>query len=378
MTISKFKSQAFMPSVVVLAGAIAAGAAQPVAAQTSAAPPNYRGPMNAPQVPPSYQPYQQMPQGAPIPAVDPRQRYPQTPLPPSAQPGMRYAQPGTQYGAQPTGQYGTQPGMQYGARQGIQQGVRPVEHQEPAGEAEQLAMTLAPVAGEHPLAPAMRWAKGQVTIIDKIDDYSATLVKRERIDGTLGEHEYMFVKVRHRPFSVYMYFLAPTKVKGQECLYIEGGNDGNMLAHPNGLRHKLIGTVSLSPTGSFAMAGNRHPITELGIRCLTTRLIEVGEQDLKYDECEVKTIPKAKINGRECTCLQVLHPKPRKEFLYHIARIYIDNQMNVPIRFEAYEWNPEPSGEPLLVEEYTYLNMRVNNGFTDADFDSANPNYQFK
>jgi hypothetical protein len=30
------------------------------------------------------------------------------------------------------------------------------------------------------------------------------------------------------------------------------------------------------------------------------------------------------------------------------------------------------------MEEYTYLNMKVNNGFTDADFDIKNPNYHFK
>ena len=45
--------------------------------------------------------------------------------------------------------------------------------------------------------------------LNKIEDYQCTMVKRERINGELGEHEYMFVKVRHKPFSVYTYFLAP-------------------------------------------------------------------------------------------------------------------------------------------------------------------------
>jgi hypothetical protein len=29
------------------------------------------------------------------------------------------------------------------------------------------------------------------------------------------------------------------------------------------------------------------------------------------------------------------------------------------------------------MEEYTYMNVKVNNGFTDADFDSKNPAYKF-
>ncbi len=241
-----------------------------------------------------------------------------------------------------------------------------------------LTQVLAPVEGQHPLVPAIKWAREQVLAMDQIQDYTATLVKRERIDGTLNEHEYMFVKVRHKPMSVYLYFLGPAKVKGQECLWVSGQNNGNLLGHPNGLRHKLIGTISLDPLGSFAMAGNRHPITELGIRHMAIRLIEVGEHDMQFGECEVKTIPNAKINGRDCTCLQVVHPTARKDFLFHIARVYIDNELELPVRFESYEWPLEAGGPPQLLEEYTYLNLKLNNGFTDLDFDQSNPNYQFK
>ena len=30
------------------------------------------------------------------------------------------------------------------------------------------------------------------------------------------------------------------------------------------------------------------------------------------------------------------------------------------------------------MEEYTYLNLKLNNGFTDADFDVKNPSYKFR
>jgi hypothetical protein len=237
---------------------------------------------------------------------------------------------------------------------------------------------LTALPGEHPLAPAIRWAKVALAEFDKIQDYSATMVKRERIDGVLNPHEYMFIKVRTQPFSVYMYFLAPAKVKGQEALYVTGQNDGNLLAHPNGLRHKLIGTVQLKPDSMLAMAGNRYPITQLGIRRLTERLIEVGEHDMKFGECEVKMLQGAKINGRDCTCIQVVHPTRRPDFIFNMARIFVDNQLNLPIRYEAYEWPKDPGGQPELIEEYTYLNLKLNNGYTDKDFDPKNPNYQFE
>jgi hypothetical protein len=86
----------------------------------------------------------------------------------------------------------------------------------------------------------------------------------------------------------------------------------------------------------------------------------------------------AKVSGRDCTCIQVVHTQRRKEFIFNMARIFVDNQLNVPIRYEAYEWPKEPGGPPMLVEEYTYVNLKLNNGFTDQDFDPRNPNYQFQ
>jgi hypothetical protein len=116
----------------------------------------------------------------------------------------------------------------------------------------------------------------------------------------------------------------------------------------------------------------------LGLKRLTERLIEVGEHDSKFGECDVKFLPGAKINGRDCTCIQVLHPVPRREFLFHQARIFVDTELNVPIRYEAYDWPPAAGGTPLLMEEYTYLNLKLNNGFTDEDFDTRNSKYSFR
>ncbi len=226
--------------------------------------------------------------------------------------------------------------------------------------------------------PTLRWAYAGLGNIDKLQDYSATLAKRERIGGKVLDYEYMFVKIRHRPFSVYMYFLGPPAVKGQEVLFVQGQNGGNMLAHTVGIKNTMFGTVALKPDGPIAMRNERYPLTELGILNMTRRLVEVGEKDVKYGECEVKFYEGAKINGRVCTCIEVVHPVPRRNFLFHLARIFVDKDYNVPIRYESYDWPREKGGRPELMEEYTYLNLKLNNGFTDADFDSKNPNYKFR
>ena len=238
----------------------------------------------------------------------------------------------------------------------------------------------AAATGVHPLQPALDLAqKGLAKINENIRDYSCTIVKRERIDGKLGDHEYMFAKIRSQPFSVYLYFLGPDSVKGQEVIYVAGHNDGNMLAHAGSGVRAMVGTVSLKPQSMLAMQGNRYPITEIGVENLARRLVEVAEHDKQFGECDVNFYPNAKVNGRICTCVQVQHPVPRRNFRFNLARVFIDDEWTVPIRYEAYDWpqNNEAGGQPVLLEEYTYMNMKINNGFTDADFDPKNTGYKF-
>lgn len=230
---------------------------------------------------------------------------------------------------------------------------------------------------EHPLEPALRMAHAAIDNINtNIQDYSAVMVKRERVNGKLNDQEFMYIKIRHEPFSVYMYFLGPEKLRGQEAIYVEGQNNGNLLGHGVGIK-KIAGTVPLQPTGALAMAGQRYPITEIGFLNLTKRLIEVANQDKNFGECEVKFYQGAKINGRSATCIQVVHPVPRKNFRFHKALVFVDDELNIPVRYEAYDWPATPGGPPQLLEEYTYTDIKLNNGFTDADFSENNPSYHF-
>ena len=234
------------------------------------------------------------------------------------------------------------------------------------------------VDAEHPLAPVLKMAnENYANMKANIKDYSATLIKRERLGDKLMDQEFMFVKIRQQPFSAYTYFLGPPHKKGQEAIYIQGRNDNRIIGHGVGVQ-KLIGTVRLDPNGMIAMKDNKYPITEIGLFNLTEKLIEIGEQDMKYGECDVKTSPGAKINGRSCTCIQVTHPVPRKNFRFHVARIFYDDEMRLITRYEAYDWPAKQGGQPVLTEEYTYVNVKLNNGFTDIDFDENNPAYGYR
>lgn len=229
----------------------------------------------------------------------------------------------------------------------------------------------------------------KANIDENVRDYTATLTKRERIGTKLSDLETMFVKIRQPqvrdgkvvvPFGVYIRFLSPPSIKGREVLYVAGHNDGKMLVREsqNQLLGKMFNTTPLDPKGILAMRGNRYPITEIGIQTLMRRLIEVARQDIKRGECKVTYYDGAKVAGRSCRCLEVTHPVRRAYFRYHIARIFVDDQLNLPIRYASYDWPSRPGVDPPLIEEYTYLKLRLNVGLTDRDFDRTNSEYHFE
>jgi hypothetical protein len=231
--------------------------------------------------------------------------------------------------------------------------------------------------GEHPLDPAIRFAKDSLNRLHAtIDDYSCTIVKQERINGELYPQEYMYAEIRNRkvegqqvitPFSVYLYFLRPEKIKGREVVYVEGWNDGNLAAHEANFL-KIAGVVNLRPDSAMAMRGNRYPITEIGIENLIAKLIEKAERDRQYEECTVQVKEGVKINGQGCTLLEVVHPVQRPHFDFHIARVYIDDSLQLPVRYEAWVWPTVAGGQPELLECYTYLNLKTNLKLEDKNF----------
>jgi hypothetical protein len=229
---------------------------------------------------------------------------------------------------------------------------------------------------EHPLMPVIRGLTASQEIIDKsVRDYSCTFVKQERVNGALGEKQYIFMKVMHQPFSVYMLFKQP--FAGREVVYVEGQNNNKIIALDVGVK-RVLGKIPLDPNGAMAMKGQKHPITSVGIRNLCGKLIKMHEAELKYAECEVTVNPEPKIDGRKTTLVQIIHPTQRQEFKNYVARIFFDHEYQIPIHYDCYSWPAAAGGKPQPEESYTYQNLKLNNNFGAIDFDPNNNPAIFK
>ena len=251
----------------------------------------------------------------------------------------------------------------------------PVHREETAKVA---VLTSGTASDRHPLMEALELAQSGIERIDKeIKDYTCKMTKRESIDGKLGEPETMEAKIRHVPFSVYLKFVAPQKVANREVLYVEGQNNGKLLAHEGSGFRARFGSVYLPPTGSFAMAGQRYPVTNAGMRNLLVRLVEVGERDLKDEEVQVKYYRQAKLGDRPCLCIEVVHPTRNTGAKAYMARIFVDQELQLPVRYEAFDWPKREGEKPEILEQYIYNDIQLNVGLTDRDFDRENPSYKF-
>jgi len=245
----------------------------------------------------------------------------------------------------------------------------------------------------HELDPLLDFArKALQNHVEKHHDYTAILVKREKVGSKLTPECKMALKLKYgepteqtapsRPVSAYLKSLKPKSQAGREVIWVQGRNDNKLTAHEAG----LLGLVSvdLMPESRLALIGNRYPITEIGIEKLLRKLIERGERDRLLGPAKVRTTENVEMDGRKCRLMEIIHESPTTlvdgktvEFEFNLAQLYIDDEQLIPLKYASFGWPKTPDGPPELLEEYSYLDLKFNVGLTEKDFDTKNPAYRF-
>ena len=111
-----------------------------------------------------------------------------------------------------------------------------------------------------------------------------------------------------------------------------------MLVRNGGKRFNYV-TVKVDPNSDAAMSESLVPITQIGFANVTDSLIKLIRQDIDRDPAgtntKVKFYRRAKINGRVCTRISVLHATPDPVLEFAEANAFVDDELHVPIRVEA-------------------------------------------
>jgi hypothetical protein len=246
---------------------------------------------------------------------------------------------------------------------------------------EEAVSTTGGAPQEHPLAHPMRLlAARHAQIQREVQDYTCVLVKRERIGGVLQEQQQIFVKVRRgseakgalaRPFAVYLEFLRPERLRDRRVLFVEGRYNNRLLVRKGGARLSEV-AVRIDPNSDAARRESLNPITDLGFDRMAASLMRRLKQDAQAGptgaNTRVEYFNDAKLNKRPCLCIRVTHSNPQADLYFHVAHLFLDDEHQLPVRIDAYDWPQDADSDPPLVSEFTYTNLKLNVGLTDADF----------
>ncbi len=223
--------------------------------------------------------------------------------------------------------------------------------------------------------------------IERYPDYSATFIKQERVDGSdLQDVQSIQLKLRHKPFGVYMKWLEGGDV-GRELLFVEGQYDDLMRVRLGGIKAKLP-VLKLEPTGSLAMAESRHPVTEMGLALLAEQLLKYRKRDLTLKAgVRWEMLPEQKFMDRICDCWVVEYDNREVEPVYRKSISYIDKESSLPICVRNFGWTEAGAEVPAdaaaldeatMIEYYGYTDIQFETRLTDNDFNKDNTEYKFR
>jgi hypothetical protein len=201
---------------------------------------------------------------------------------------------------------------------------------------------------------------------DGIKGYSCILHKQERIGGQLQPSEDVELFVRTQPFSVFMHWLRGQRL-ADSALFVEGENDGKMLAHPAGLAGALVKVVSRDPDGADAKQSGRYSIKDAGLKnglMRTYKTWKAAEEEgtLHVDYLGLRKVQEA--NDRLCYTLKRKYEKPAEDGTNEVT-VYIDKENWFQVRSVIKD------AEGKLIGDYIFRDIQLNPKFKPNQFEAS-------
>jgi hypothetical protein len=201
---------------------------------------------------------------------------------------------------------------------------------------------------------------------EHIQGYSCILHKQERIGGQLQPSEDIELFVRTQPFSVLMHWVKGQRL-AESALYVEGQNDGKMLAHPAGLAGALVKVVSRDPDGPDAKQSGRYSIKDAGLKnglLRTYSAWKAAEEEgvLHVEYLGIRKVREA--NDRLCYTLRRKYEKPDEEGTSEVTT-YIDKENWFQIRSVLKD------AEGKLIGDYIFRDIQLNPKFKPNQFEAS-------
>jgi len=202
----------------------------------------------------------------------------------------------------------------------------------------------------------------------EVKSYSLTMQKQERLAGKLHPTEVIAVRFVEKPHSVQFTWVEGARL-AERALYVEGENDGKMLARPRGVAARLVAgdIVSRDVAGPDARQSGRLTLNEFGLKKATERILvswkkakEAGDLQVEY-----QGIQKMKEAGdRPCHVLKRVSKTPENDGVVETT-LYMD----VETWLQAGAVLKDKDG--MLIGGYYFRDVRLNPEFKKDAFSRA-------
>jgi len=199
-----------------------------------------------------------------------------------------------------------------------------------------------------------------------VEEYACRFHRYERKGGKMGTRQIADVKFRREPYSLYMRWVDPGKF-GAEVLYVAGKYDDTVFARQGGVLF-LLPPMRLKPDDELLEQHSRHKITDFN--SAGTTLLENARRARAAGSFKARALGPSDVTGEPVDGYEVLLPGG-DDYYARRACIWLHRDTGFVARVLAYGDDDE------LLEDYAFVQYNLDPGFTDADFDPANPAYRF-
>jgi len=218
--------------------------------------------------------------------------------------------------------------------------------------------------------------KRTVDRLAKVEAYTSTFRRQERVAGVLGPEIVSSLKIRNHPFAIYIKYLTPKA--GKEVVYAEGHHDNKVIAHNGDWTRRIIPRLAVDPDSALALADSRHPVTDAGLWNLCRKLLRFREMDIGDSDATSTLDRTTALDGRPLLRSIHAHSNPEAGRPFSRVEVLYDSETQIPFQISSYDWpKPDHSGPLELAERYIYDDLKLGAPLTAADFDPSNPDYAF-
>lgn len=244
--------------------------------------------------------------------------------------------------------------------------------------ARMLLILFAAVASEeqHPIQPLLDMAEQRLVEFNaEVRTYQCIVHRKERVNGRLMARQAAVLRVRQNPFAVYLKVIGG-EADGREAIY-NPRRYGDQVIVKNGGRQFSFVTIGLDPRSPLIMAETNYRVQDWGLAQGLQTVLNILKEEKKYSDVKVEYFEGAKADGRPAFGARITHPTYRQGMRFYQALVLIDEEMRLPVFYQAVSWPRPPSNRPLLIEEFSFTRWKFNIALDERYFWHKNPNYGF-